>query len=705
MTNQGFEHKPYTQNRELSWLRFNDSVLDEATNESNPLLERLKFISIFTSNLDEFFMIRVGSLHDLESIGSTAADKRSGMSPGEQLKAIYSAVRPLYKKRAEILRDVEEQLGLHGIYRLSYGELEAPELKFVKQFYRSAIEPILSPQIIDHHHPFPHLQSKVVHVGARLRRKEREVLALIPLPSSLPDIVRLPGADFRYILTEDILERHLDSVFSPYSVMESTSFCVTRNADVNPDDEAFDFGGDFRGKMKKVIDRRRRLPPVRLEYSKPASGALLEQLESRLGITSEKSYLTSGPLKMKYVFEIASALPENKSRVLLYSPFEPRISFPISPAGSVLRNIQQRDILLSYPYESIEPFLRLVRDSASDPNVISIKITIYRLASRAKLVDYLCAAAENGKDVTVLIELRARFDEENNINWSERLENAGCTVIYGFEEFKVHSKICLITRKERGDIRFITQIGTGNYNEKTAAMYTDLCLMTCDGGIGRDANEFFKNMAIGNLEGKYRSLIVAPAGLKPSILSEIDREISRGTQGCILIKINSLTDLDIIEKLKQASCAGVRITMIIRGICCLLPGIPEKTENIRIISIVGRFLEHSRVYCFGSGDEERMYIASADFMTRNMVRRVELAAPVKDKACRKKIHDILDACLKDTVKARHMTSDGTYERLPAPVRFDCQQYLLEQAAEEPELRAVPLYPGMRGFFRRIFRKQ
>jgi polyphosphate kinase len=684
------DQERYTQNRELSWLRFNDSVLEEAADESVPLLERLKFISIFTSNLDEFFMIRVGSLHDLEAIGSTAVDKKSGMDASQQLRAIYSAVRPLYEKRERIFKEIDSQLRLHGIYQLNISELEQPEQKFIKQYYKTAIAPILSPQIIDTHHPFPHLQNKVMHVGARLRRKNGDVFAVIPIPHSLPDVVVLPGSEYRCVRVEDILSEHVSSIFSPYTVEELTTFCVTRNADINPDDEAFDFGEDFRGKMKKVLGKRRRLAPVRLEYSGEISAAFLQYLCDRLSITIENAYRTDIPMKMKYVYDIADALPENKRQVLLYPPFVPQLPFPLDHEGTVARRIQQHDILLSYPYESMDPFLRLLRDSASDPAVISIKITIYRLASRAKLVDYLCAAAENGKDVTVLIELRARFDEESNINWSERLEASGCTVIYGFEQFKVHSKICLITRKEHGDIRFITQVGTGNYNEKTASMYTDLSLMTADQDIGRDANKFFKNMAIGNLYGTYQRLVVAPVSFKNTVIREIVNEIARGPEGRIVIKINSLTDLDIIEKLKQASCAGVQITMIVRGICCLLPEIPGKTENIHIISIVGRFLEHSRIYCFGSGDSERMYIASADFMTRNTERRVEIACPIKYRTCRDKIHGILNAHLNDTVKARHMTSDGTYIRKSeVDFRLDSQQYLIEKAVQDSRSYPAP----------------
>ena len=545
-------------------------------------------------------------------------------------------------------------------------------------------------------------------MGAWLRRGEKKVFAVIPLPASLPEVVLLPGSSLRCIRTEEILFRQLPSIFSTYTVDEASAFCVTRNADVNPDDEAFEYDEDFRQKMKKVLGARRRLAPVRLEYDREISDCFLQYLCDRLSITLEQAYQTTAPFKMGYVFDLEGKLPEGRRKALLYQPFHPQLPYGIRRKGSVLEQVRQRDLLLSYPFESMDPFLQLIRESASDPAVLSIKITIYRMAKHAKLVDYLCAAAENGKDVTVLIELRARFDEQHNIDWSERLEDAGCTVIYGFEEFKVHSKLCLITRREQGKIRFITQAGTGNYNEKTATMYTDLSLMTADQAIGRDANEFFKNMSIGNLEGKYHHLLVAPTSLKSSLLAEMDREIAKGPEGRILIKINSITDYGLMKKLKEASCAGVQVRMIVRGICCLLPELPGKTENIHITSIVGRFLEHSRIYCFGQGSQERMYIASADFMTRNTERRVEVACPIYDLSVRRKIHQILDACLKDTLKARQMRSDGSYCRRPPEPPFDSQQFLLEQAIRDAkEEQRQPDMPqesgGFLNWLRRTFR--
>lgn len=695
------EPRTYTQNRELSWLRFNDSVLDEATDPRVPLLERLKFVSIFTHNLDEFFMIRVGSLHDQEALGNTAVDKKTGMTASQQLSAIYAAVRPLYAKRERIFQDIDAQLRPYGVFQLTYSELSSSERTFLQQYYDTDVAPILSPQIIDPHHPFPHLHNKVIHVGAWLQRDNQQVFAVIPLPASLPEVMTLPGSPLRCIRTETILLRQLPAIFSPYTVEEAAVFCITRNADVNPDDEAFEYDEDFRLKMKKVLQKRRRLAPVRLEYDREISDCFLQYLCDRLSITPVQTYQTAAPMKLNYAFDLEERLPKFYRKALLYQPFLPQLPYCTGTESPMLELIRRQDLLLSYPFESMAPFLRLLRESASDPAVLSIKITIYRMAKHAKLVDYLCTAAENGKDVTVLIELRARFDEQHNIDWSKRLEDAGCTVIYGFEAYKVHSKLCLITRREHGKIRFITQAGTGNYNEKTATMYTDLSLITGDQAIGRDVNAFFKNMAIGNLEGQYQHLLVAPHSLKPALLAEMDREISRGPQGHILIKINSMTDCALMRKLKQASCAGVSVQMIVRGICCLLPELPEKTENIHITSIVGRFLEHSRVYCFGTGTAERMYISSADFMTRNTERRVEVACPIYDSAARQKIHQILDACLRDTLKARQMEQDGSYCRRPPNPPFDCQRFLLEQAARDAHPLSTPPVSLKKGYLQRL----
>ncbi len=702
--------KGFTQNRELSWLRFNDRVLSEAMDEANPLLERLKFISIFTSNLDEFFMIRVGSLFDMRSADEASIDNKSGMTPEEQLKRIFEAVRPLYQKREQILADVEKQLRLQDICHLQYAELEENEKKTVKQYFKASIKPILSPQIVDTHHPFPHLVNKVIHIGVMLKMKNRDVFGVIPLPEFLPDIFFLPGSETRYIQMENILLEFVNRVFAPYTVQEKVIFSVTRNADVNPDDEVFADEPDFRKRMQKVLGQRRRLAPVRLELSSPISEYFTHYLMQKLGLSRNQIYITNAPLKMAYVYGLISKIPKGKQQALTYPKFTPVWPESIKRDESILRQLEKKDILLYYPYESMEPFLQLLKEAAADATVVSIKITIYRLASNAKMVEYLCAAAENGKNVTVLIELRARFDEQNNIDWSQRLEEAGCTIIYGFDYYKVHSKVCLITRKGKNGVQYITQVGTGNYNENTAKLYTDLSLMTTDQEIGRDAAEFFKNMSISNLQGEYRQLLVAPVSLKSTVLRFIQEETAKGQEGKIFIKINSLTDAEIIDALSQASCAGVQIQMVVRGICCLLPGIPGKTENIRISTIVGRFLEHARIYCFGTGNQERMYISSADFMTRNTERRVEVACPIYQEKIREKIHHIIEAQEYDTKKARVLMADGTYcEKDQRKETLDSQQFLMEQAEKErsrPEKQRQHHSPVARmvSFWKTVFKK-
>lgn len=689
----------FTQNRELSWLRFNERVLMEATDETVPLLERLKFIAIFTSNLDEFFMIRVGSLFDLSHFKTHTIDQKSGWTPGEQLTHIYEAVRVLYARRQQIYQEVEQQLRVHGICQLHYDELAETEVKFVRQYFKSSIAPILSPQIVDTHHPFPHLQNKALHIGAWLKYKNNPMFAVIPVPAALPEVIFLPGGETRYIRTEEVILEHVSQIFKDDTILEKTVFCVTRNADINPDDEAFDFDSDdFRGKMKKLLRQRQRLAPVRLELSRPISETFLKYLKEHLPVTQEQVYVTNAPLKMGYAFALPARLSENKRRALTDAPFTPGVPHGVRLNAPITPQVQAHDILLSYPFEGMDTFLHLIRESAYDPDVISIKITIYRLARKAKLVEYLCAAAEAGKDVTAFIELRARFDEQNNIDWSERLEDAGCTVIYGVENYKVHSKVCLITRRSQGSVQYITQVGTGNYNEKTALQYTDLSLITANPAIGQDANHFFQNLAIGNVSGQYEHLMVAPSSLKTGIIREIDREIAKRGEGRIFIKMNAITDIDLIEKLKQASCAGVRVRMIVRGICCILPDIPEKTENIEVISIVGRFLEHSRVYCFGQGNDERMYIASADFMTRNTEKRVEVACPIYDQNVREKIHYLMDTCWADNVKARALQRDGSYRTRPIrETPIDSQQMLMAKALE-PDDQMTDLEPDKKHGF-------
>ena len=693
----------YTQNRELSWLQFNARVLAEAEDENVPLLERFKFLAIFTSNLDEFFMIRVGSLCDMAAVDKEHTDSKSGLTAKEQLHLIYKAVVPLYARRDAAFSDVDSKLSAIGLRRLTMDSLAPDEQKYIKRYFKDIIAPVLSPQIVDSHHPFPHLEGKVLHIAALLSHKKTERLGLLPVPASLPPVVFLPETPSRYILTEDILLAYADHVFEMYDVLEKTVLCVTRNADIQVDDETFGVeGGDFRKKMEKLLRQRRRMAVVRVEINRPISDHFKEHFRNRFEVSDAQIFLSrTAPLKLGYAFSLGEPLPEKKRAFLSDAPFTPQQPAMLSAGQSLLKAALQRDILLSYPYESMEPFLQMIREAANDPAVLAIRITIYRLASKAKLVEYLCAAAENGKDVTALIELRARFDEQNNIDWSERMEEAGCKIIYGFEDYKVHSKICLIPRRERGAVRHITQVGTGNYNEKTAKQYTDVSLITADERIGQDAGAFFNNMALGNLSGRYSRLFVAPTSLKNNILALMDEQIAKGKDGYILLKFNSLTDIDVIAKLREASCAGVTVEMIVRGICCLLPGVPGHTENITVTSIVGRFLEHSRIYVFGRGDEEKMYISSADLMTRNTERRVEIACPIDDPAVRTRLHDILYAMQHDTVKARVLQPDGTYCKKPAvPDPICAQDLLMQQAFENARKQAAQPAPHP-GFLKKI----
>ena len=693
----------YTQNRELSWLQFNARVLAEAEDENVPLLERFKFLAIFTSNLDEFFMIRVGSLCDMAAVDKEHTDSKSGLTAKEQLHLIYKAVEPLYARRDAAFSDVDSKLSAIGLRRLTMDSLAPDEQKYIKRYFKDIIAPVLSPQIVDSHHPFPHLEGKVLHIAALLSHKKTERLGLLPVPASLPPVVFLPETPSRYILTEDILLAYADHVFEMYDVLEKTVLCVTRNADIQVDDETFGVeSGDFRKKMEKLLRQRRRMAVVRVEINRPISNHFKEHFRSRFEVSDAQIFLSrTAPLKLGYAFSLGEHLPEKKRAFLSDAPFTPQQPAMLSAGQSLLKAALQRDILLSYPYESMEPFLQMIREAANDPSVLAIRITIYRLASKAKLVEYLCAAAENGKDVTALIELRARFDEQNNIDWSERMEEAGCKIIYGFEDYKVHSKICLITRRERGAVRHITQVGTGNYNEKTAKQYTDVSLITADERIGQDAGAFFNNMALGNLYGRYSRLFVAPTSLKNNILALMDEQIAKGKDGYILLKFNSLTDIDVIAKLQEASCAGVTVEMIVRGICCLLPGVPGHTENITVTSIVGRFLEHSRIYVFGRGDEEKMYISSADLMTRNTERRVEIACPIDNPAVRARLHNILYAMQHDTVKARVLQPDGTYCKKPAVQDPICaQDLLMQQAIENARKQAAQPAPHP-GFLEKI----
>ena len=698
------EMQNYTQNRELSWLKFNQRVLEEAKDSSVPLLERMKFVSIFTSNLDEFFMIRVGSLYDMSLTDNSTIDSRSGMNPKEQLDAIFAAVAPLYKERDKTYSEIKKLLNPYGVCGLSIKELEQQEKKYVKKYFKDQILPILSPQIVDANHPFPHLLNKELYVIASLKQNGTSMIGIVPVPQFVSDILYLPGHDIRYIRMEKVIMEYLDVVFDKYEVSNKNYICVTRNADVSPDDEALEINDDFRLLMQETLHKRRRMAVVRMETAEPLDKELEKYFCDKFKITPAQIYRTKMPMKLDYIFSIMDKVPASLKRSLIDEPFTPQPSRYLTD-GKVIPQVKKKDILLSYPYESMDPFLRMIKEAAYDPTVLTIRITIYRLAKKARLVEYLCAAAENGKEVTVLIELRARFDEQNNIDWSERLEEAGCRVIYGFEGYKVHSKICLITYRNRNNIEYITQVGTGNYNEKTATMYTDVSLITADRRIGEDAAIFFKNMSIGNLNGSYKHIIVSPTSLKPKVLALMDEEIKKGTNGRIIMKMNSVTDVDFIQKVSEASNAGVKVDLIVRGICCILPGVKGYTENLRVTSIVGRYLEHPRIFLFGTGADQKIYIGSADMMTRNTEKRVEVACPVYDETIRKQLTHMLKIMLADNVNARELKSDGKYYmKEKGTSKVNSQEYFMREAitVRHPEGRTKQSFVDK---IRKIFRRK
>ena len=698
----GRETLRYTQNRELSWLRFNQRVLEEAQDESVPLLERMKFVSIFTSNLEEFFMIRVGSLCDMAEVDNKKIDSKSGMTPKEQLDAIYTAVAPLYKERDKTYAEIKKQLAAYGISGLNMKDLENQEKKYLKKNFKEQILPVLSPQIVDVNHPFPHLLNNQIYVVANLKQNgtgSTTMMGIVPVPEFVSDIVVLPGHDVRYVRMEKIILEYLELVFEQYQVSDKNYIRVTRNADVSPDDEAFADNEDFRFIMKETLHKRRRMGVVRLEVASSLEKEMEKYLCEKFNITQKCIFRTKMPMKLDFIFSLIDKIPVSMKRSLTDETFSPQPSASLAE-GSVMAQVKKRDVLLSYPYESMDPFLQLIREASTDPDVMTIKITIYRLAKKSRLVEYLCAAAENGKEVTALIELRARFDEQNNIDWSERMEEAGCRVIYGFEGYKVHSKICLITYRNRNEIRYITQIGTGNYNEKTAKMYTDYSLISGNQSIGEDASVFFKNMAIGNLAGVYQHLIVSPTSLKL-----IDEEISKGQDGRILMKMNSVTDVNFIRKIAEASRAGVKIDLIVRGICCILPGIPGETENLSVTSIVGRYLEHPRVFVFGKGEDRKVYIGSADMMTRNTEKRVEVACPIYDEQIKKRLVRYLNIMLADNVKAREMLSDGTYRKKQGGERQICaQEYFMKEALNAKRPVKTEEKKGVFARWKKFFRK-
>lgn len=678
-----------TQNRELSWLQFNKRVLEEAEDPRVPLLERTKFLAIFTSNLDEFYMIRCGSLYDLSLIDNTKIDKKSGMVPSQQLDVIFTETCNLYTLRDNVYKDINQTLNALQLSCISFKTLSKNQEKFIKNYFDSNIAPLLSPQIIDPHHPFPHLINKAQYLFLEINEDKCKHFALIPVPDFANRIIYVPNHGHCYMLIEQIMFHCIERLFKNCKVLNKTIVRITRNADINLNEDQIDDDDDYREYMKHILKKRNRLAPIRLEVYKEIDQDSMKYLCSHLNLKQEQVFISKCPLELSHIFKMIDLAPTIDKTPLLYKPFNPQQNPLLNLEKPCIPQVLDHDVLLFYPYQSMDGFLKLLKEASEDKHVVSIKITIYRLAKHSKIVRYLCRAAENGKDVTVLMELKARFDEQNNISAAEELEESGCHILYGFENYKVHSKICLITYKDKGEFTYITQIGTGNYNEKTSTMYTDLSYITSRKEIGKDAVTFFQNMSMSNLEGQYQHLWVAPSNLKSSILKEIDNQITLAKQNQparIRIKMNSFTDLDIIRKISEASIAGVKIEMIIRGICCLLPGIPNQTENITIHSIVGRYLEHSRIYCFGDENNVKIYIASADCMTRNTEKRVEIGCPIQDEKLKNQIFEYFDLLMNDNVKARELDNSGHYKQIesqntPLDSQEECMNLAIQSAKE------------------------
>lgn len=669
-------------NRELSWLKFNERVLEEAENPENPLCERLTFASIYQSNLDEFYMVRVGSLVDQMLLAKDIRENKTNMTPEEQLDAILARTKKLNRKRDVVYEEIMENLEQYGVHMLNFHKIEKEDRNYLERYFEAEVAPVISPSIVGKRQPFPFLRNKEIYAVVVLETKKgKEKLGIIPCSSTgIQRLIPVPGKTGTYMLSEELILHFVSKIFKGYHIKAKSLLRITRNADIDAD-ALYDEDLDYREFMVELIKARKKLAPIRLELSREMDGDVVETLCEYLEV--DKNYVFRGdiPLDLSFVFQIQDGL--RKRTELFYEKRIPQKSPLFNSHEPILDQIAKKDRFLSYPYESIKPFLTMLHEAANDEDVVSIKMTLYRVAKQSKVVEALIEAAENGKEVFVLVELKARFDEENNIGWSRLLEDAGCHVIYGLDGYKVHSKLCQIMKKKDGNVEYYTQIGTGNYNEKTARLYTDLSLMTADPKIGTEAARVFQALAMGETVEDMEHLLVAPRCLQNKVLAMIDEEIEHakaGEQAYIGLKMNSLTDKRIMNKLVEASCAGVHIDMVIRGICCLIPGVKGQTENIHIISIVGRFLEHSRIYIFGTQERARIYISSADFMTRNTLRRVEVAAPIEDPDIRMQIQEMFVTMLSDNRKARIMNNKGNYKIEPSDnAPLNSQEVFLQQA--------------------------
>ena len=678
-------------NRELSWLKFNERVLEEAENPEVPLCERMTFVSIYQSNLDEFFRVRVGSLQDQMLISTEIRENKTKMTSAEQIRAIIKEVKKLNQRKDKAYEKLMKKIEEYGITLINHASAKSEEKKFLEKYFMKEIMPLSSPTIVGKRQPFPFLKNGEIYAVVVLEtRNKKERIGIIPCSNNmLTRMVELPGGKGRYMLIEDLILHYIGKVFKGYKVKGKSLLKVVRNADIDAD-AAYDEDLDYREFMEDLMKQRKKLSPVRIDLSREMDETVVDALCRYLDVTPDRVFRSEAPLDVSFVFQLQDLLRRNTE--LFYEKRVPQKSPEFKDGQSILQQITQEDKLLSYPYDSIRPFLKMLTEAAEDDSVISIKMTLYRLAKQSKVIEALCEAAENGKEVVVLVELRARFDEENNIRWSRMLEEAGCQIIYGLEHYKVHSKLCLITRRGENGIQYITQIGTGNYNEKTARLYTDFSLMTANEQIGMDAARVFQALAKGEVVEDMEHLLVAPKCLQSKVIEKIEEQIQKqknGETAYIGLKMNSLTDKRIIDKLIDASKAGVKIDMIVRGICCLIPGVEGETENIHVISVVGRFLEHSRIYIFGNGEEAQYYIGSADFMTRNTVKRVEVAAPVYSERLKKRLQDFFDLMLSDNKKARKEDAKGAYSVVECKGQpINSQELLYQEAYAKAAMNSV-----------------
>ena len=675
-------------NRELSWLQFNERVLEEAQDPAVPLLERLNFASIFQSNLDEFFMVRVGSLYDQMLIKPKKKDNKSNMTAQEQLEAIFYKVNELEPMKDIAYKNIMLELMEYGVEQINFRSASIEEQQYLQEYFKREIKPLVFPTIIDKKNPFPFLKNKEIYCAVQLQSKSNVKLGIIPASGQFNRVIRLSGGN-RFILAEDLILHFAPSIFKNYKVVDKTLFRLTRNADITVEEGLYDQDFDFREAMEELCKKRKKLHPVRMQLSETFSQPALQFLCKKLDLDENHIFYLKTPLDLSFTGIIRDMLDKPE---LKFDKLVPQKSASVADNMAMMPQIKRHDILLSYPYETIKPFIQLLNEAANDSRVTEIKITLYRLAKNSMVIDALCDAAENGKQVTVLVELRARFDEENNINWSRRLQEAGCHIMYGPRELKVHSKLLLITRQNNGKTEYITQVGTGNYNEKTSTLYTDLSLMTANQDIGNEAQLLFEALMENRLIEQSQHLLIAPLCLQNKVLEMIEEEITHvrnGEEGYIGIKINSLCDKVIMDKLVEASKAGVKIDMVIRGINSLAAGVSGETENIKIISIVGRYLEHSRIYIFGTKKRSKIYISSADFMTRNTVRRVEVAAPLYNARIKQRVWNMFETLLNDNVKARNQLPDVNYIRaIREHPPLDAQRFFFEEAYRKAEKKAA-----------------